>query len=231
MQSLKDFIKRNAPVFFLGLIITLVFIAIILSQPTSENNVPAGFKKVEEKVFESGKPKEPETAETQPTEYAPQIPSPENKGKPYFYGEYDPNLRDDAGYPIPPKVGTTSAPPNANEETLSEIQFIEQENYKLRTQTVQIDFTDSGFKPADAMGFTGGKIIWTNKTTKDIRILQTLPIHEALKGGINLKPGESFEFRPLKDKQFTYVEANSQKYGSLMISDVTQPLMRGLTGK
>ncbi len=223
MQALKKFLKRNAPVFIFGLIIALVFLLVILTQPKDEDRTPSGFRRVEEEFFER-EPKEPEPAE-KPVEYAPQIASPENKGKPYFYGEYDPNLRDDNGYPTPPKVGSTEIPPGSDQEDEAEIRYIERDNYANRIKTVYIDFTEDGFEPADTQGFTGQKIIWTNKTNNTITILQTLPIHEALKGGVSLKPNDSFEFRPLVDKQFTYVEKNSQKYGSLMIKDVTQPLM------
>ena len=83
MQPVKDFVKRNAPVFILGLFITLIFVVIIVAQPKVENNVPAGFIKVEESVFEGGQPKEPQESELRPDEYATQIASPENKGKPY----------------------------------------------------------------------------------------------------------------------------------------------------
>ncbi len=228
MQAFKTFLKRNAPVFVFGLIIILVFTLIILTQPRTITGVPAGFKRVEEEIF-NREPAEP-TPEEKPTVYAPQSPSPENIGKPYFYGEYDPNLRDEQGYPMPPKTGTTPIPPNSTLEDKMEIDMIERDNYAGRTKTVYIDFTEAGFKPADTMGFTGQKIIWTNKSAGTIQIKQTVPIHESLKNGVTLKPGESFEFRPLVTKEFTYVEVSSGKYGSLFIGDVTQPLISGLTG-
>ena len=223
MQALKKFLKRNAPVFIFGLIIGLVFLLIILTQPKDENRTPSGFTRVEEEIFDR-EPKEPEPTE-KPTEYAPQIASPENKGKPYFYGEYDPNLRDEMGYPVPPKIGTTSIAPKADEEHKMEIDRIERENYNIRTKTIYVDFTETGFSPPDIIAFTGQRIIWTNRTSAEIIIVQPVQIHEALKGGISLKPGESFEFRPLVDKQFTYAEKNSAKYGTILVNDVTRPLM------
>ena len=223
MQALKKFLKRNAPVFIFGLIIALVFLLIILTQPKDEGGTPSGFRRVEEEVFER-EPKEPEPTE-KPTEYAPQVASPENKGKPYFYGEYDPNLRDDNGYPIPPAIGTTPRDQLATEQEVYEITDIEYQERERRTQTVYITFTDKGFGPVDATGFTGEKIIWTNNTNKEIKIVQTLPIHDALKGGITIKPGESFEFRPLVNKQITYMDDYSKKYGTLMVVDSTMPLV------
>ncbi|MBU0650052.1 hypothetical protein KJ605_00070 [Patescibacteria group bacterium] len=225
MSWFRQFIKRNRPVFFLGLVVLLIFVAIILLNPDKNTNMPAGFKKVEETVFDDREPTTPPST-TGPTEYAPQIPSPENKGKPYFYGEHNPNLRDEQGYPTPPQVGTTSFPSGLSEETLLHYRIIEEDNYANRTRTVYIDFTNEGFMPADSTAFTGQRIIWTNKTGNEIIIKQTVPIHEALKNGITLQPNESFEFRPLLDKKFTYVEKNSLKYGSIFVSDVTLPLMR-----
>lgn len=224
MQTLKKFLKRNAPVFIFGLIIALVFLLIILTQPKGEDRTPSDFKRVEEEVFER-EPKEPETAE-KPTEYAPQIPSPENKGKPYFYDEYDPNLRDEEGYPKPPEPGSTPIPPGSDETSVAMLKSLEYEVYQRRKRVVTIGFTDElGFQPADEVAFTGGRIIWKNNTNRDILIEQTLPIHDALKNGIKLGPGESFEFRPLIDRFFSYVEAESKKYGTISIVDVTRPLV------
>ncbi len=224
MQALKKFLKRNAPVFIFGLVIALVFLLIILTQPKDEDRTPSGFKRVEEEVFER-EPKEPEPTE-KPVEYAPQVANPENKGKPYFYGEYDPNLRDEEGYPKSPELGSTPIPPGADETDIAMLKSLEYEAYYRRKRVAEISFTDElGFQPADEVAFTGGRIVWKNNTNHDILIEQTLPIHDALKGGIKLGPGESFEFRPLIDRFFSYVEANSKKYGTVSIADVTRPLV------
>jgi len=223
MRSLKNFIKRNTPVFVLGLVITLVFLVIILAQPKSENNVPAGFKKVEEKVFESGKPTEPPKNE-EITQYASQIPSPENKGKPYFYGESNPNLRDSEGYPTPPSPDTVEIPSTFTDEDKMALKQIVQETYAKRTAVVTINYTDAGFDPTDVITYTGQRINWINTTDKQITINQTLSIHEALTKGLVLKPGESVIFRPLVNGTFTYLENGSKKYGSITVIDVTAPL-------
>lgn len=226
MQALKKFLKRNAPVFIFGLIIGLVFLLIILTQPQAEDRTPSGFKRVEEEVFER-EPKEPEPTE-KPVEYAPQIASPENKGKPYFYGEYDPNLRDGEGYPKSPELDSTPIPPEFTETDISMLKSVEYEVYYQRKRVAEIGFTDElGFQPADEVAYTGGKIVWKNSTNHDILIEQTLPIHDALKDGVKLAPGESFEFRPLIDRFFSYVEAGSKTYGTISVVDVTRPLVEG----
>jgi hypothetical protein len=225
MQALKSFVKRNVPVFFLGLIITVVFLVIILAQPNSDNNVPAGFKKVEEGVFKEGEPTEPTKEETPPSLYAPQVPSPENKGKPYFYGEYDPNLRDKDGYPTSPPLGSTVIPRNYSQEDKDTIIVMEKEKLADRSNPTRISFTNNGFSPADTSGYTGREIIWTNNTTNEIKIVEAIPRNEALKNGAVIKPGESFSFRPLVNKMFTYLEVNSKKYGTVMVNDITVPLI------
>lgn len=223
MQNIKNFLKRNAPIFIFGLIIALIFVIITLLQPRTQKTTPGSFKKVEEEVFKEEPPKEEPKTQTQ---YAPQTPSPENIGKPYFYGEYDPTLRDEQGYPIPPKPGSTPIPPYANSTDVEMIRNLELEVYKKRTAPVYINFTDElGFQPSDASAFTGTRIIWTNKTDHEIFIEQTLPIHDALKNGIRLGPGESFEFRPLLDRFFSYVEYYSKSYGTISIGDTTRPLV------
>jgi len=225
MQAIKKFLKRNAPVFIFGLIIALVFLLIILTQPKDGSGTPSGFKRVEEEVFDR-EPKEPEPTE-KPVEYAPQIPSPENKGKPYFYGEYDPNLRDKEGYPAPPTLGSTDVPATYSEEDGGVLRAMEVEKMKERTTPTKISFTAKGFSPADAKGYTGLTITWTNNTDKEIKIVEAVPKHEALKGGVVIKPGESFSFRPLVNRLFTYVEDYSKTYGTVMVEDVTRPLLEG----
>ena len=224
MRNLKNFVKRNAPIFIFGFIILGLFILIIVFSPQKEEKFPSGFKKVEEEIFER-EPAEPEPTE-KPVEYAPQIPSPENKGKRYFYGEYDPTLRDEQGYPIPPEVGSASLPAQASPETRDVLKNLERQSYEARITPTNISFTLDGFMPADARAFTGQKVIWTNNSGADIQVQQMLPIHEALKAGVVIKPGETFEFKPLIDGQFTYVEKNSLKYGTIFVEDVTKPLMK-----
>jgi len=224
MQSLKDFAKRNAPVFLSGFIILVVFVAIILSSPKPNNSVPAGFKKVEETVFNDRTPAEP-APEQKPTEYAPQIPSPDNKGRPYFYGESNPNLRDVEGYPVPPSIGSTPIPPNTSKEDQDVMRAMEAEVYQERIQPTRISFTEAGFSPENAIGYTGTEIIWTNNTTRGIKIVETVPVNEALKNGISIKPGGSFSFKPLKVSLFTYLETASNKYASVNVSDITTPLL------
>jgi len=224
MQSLKNFVKRNAPVFFLGLIVLLVFVAIILSSPGANNSVPAGFKKVEESVFDNREPTEP-TPEEKPTEYASQTPSPESKGKPYFYGEYNPSLRDKDGYPTPPLPGAAPLPASISKEALINMKNMATEVYQGRLQPTSIVFTENGFSPTDTSGYTGTPIIWTNKTAKEIKIVETVPTHEALKNGVVIKAGATFSFRPLKTGTFTYLESTSGKYGSVNVLDVTTPLI------
>jgi len=222
VQALKKFLKRNAPVFIFGLIIALVFLLIILTQPNDEGRTPSGFKRVEEEVFER-EPKEPKPAE-KPTEYAPQIPSPGNKGKPYFYGEYDPNLRDEEGYPIPPSPETVTPTDTTYPELVAEDRFVAQETYTKRTAPVKIKFTKEGFSPSDALGYTGQKIEWVNETDKQIVIKQVSNIHEALKDGLVIEPGKSASFRPLINGLFVYIEAETVKYGTITVQDATTPL-------
>jgi|GEM_PF-2439259 hypothetical protein len=224
MEPLKHFVKRNASVFFVGLIITLVFLILILAQPKSEKGTPAGFKQVEEGIFESGEPREPEPTQTPPTDYASQIPSPDNKGKPYFFGEINPNLRDSEGYPTPPSAESVAVPDTPYPEQAAQIRGIARESYVKRVTPVQITYTDAGFEPKDTAGYTGQKIIWVNKSAKPITIKQTAPIHQALSNGLAIAPGASAIFRPLVTGLFSYLEENTGNYGTIYVNDVTAPL-------
>ena len=99
------------------------------------------------------------------------------------------------------------------------------EKYQERMQPTEISFTSDGFSPENTRGYTGREIVWTNNTGGEIKIIETVHIHEALKGGIVIKSGETFSFKPLKNKIFTYLEVNSGKYGSVYVSDITTPLL------
>ncbi len=84
-------------------------------------------------------------------------------------------------------------------------------------ETLEIEFTDDGFSPKDALVRLGQKIKWTNKTEQDIRIVQLVESFEELKGGVDLKPGESFEFVPDKDRLWTYKEEESGFAASIFV--------------
>ncbi len=222
MQSFKNFVKRNIPVFIFGLVVALVFLLIILTQPKDGGTTPAGFKKVEDEVFEreSAEP----TPETKPVEYARQVVSPENKGKPYFYGEYDPSLRDAEGYPTPPLPNTVTVSKSLSPESVAELKSVAQESYNKRVAVLKITYTKEGFNPKDVNAYTGQRIEWVNETPSQITILQTTAIHEALKKGLVVEPGSSAFFRPLISGLFSYLEKNSTKYGTITVQDVTTPL-------
>lgn len=224
MTAFKKFFQRNLPVFVIGLIILILFVLIILTSPKEGGGNPAGFKKVGEEVFENREPAEPEPTEV-PEEYAPQTPSTENKGKRYFYGEYDPTLRDSEGYPTPPQPGSSVIPEGTDSERTGQLRVIEKENYAIRTKTININFTGEGFKPVDVMAFTGQKIVWNNKTDKEIFITPVSESHEAIKNGFSIAPGQSYVFRPLIDIRFTYMEKNSSEFGTVIVNDSTRPLV------
>lgn len=223
MSALKGFLKRNTPVFVLGLCILIIFGVIILSTPNSEKKFPAGFKKVEEQVFNEREPTEPAPDE-QSVEYAPQIPSVENKGKPYFYGEKNPSLRDAEGYPTPPSPDTIPIPKSMDPEEQANLRESVEYNYNIRTTPVIIKFSEKGFEPTEATAYTGQKIEWQNTTKEGIKIIQTIAIHEALKNGITISPGQSLVFRPLVTGVFKYLETGSGKYGAITVMDSTAPL-------
>lgn len=225
MNLIINSLKRNFPIFVFGAVLALIFVLLMILQPKQQPNKPGYFTKVEESIFESDQ--NLETPKPAPIyEYAPQEPSPDNVGKPYFYGEYNPNLRDENGYPKPPEVGSTPIPVGATDEEIRLIREAEYEEYTRRTRVIRINYTkDLGFQPPDIAAFTGSKIVFTNTSDEEIFIEQTLPIHKALMDGIRLKPGEFFEFRPLINQSFSYVERNSKNYGTIMIGDTTRPLV------
>jgi len=226
VKNFVGFLKRNTPVFLLGLIILIVFLLIIVSDQQQIKSVPANFKKVSDEVFNQQEPTQP--LKDKPIDkpyFAPQEASPANKGTPYFYGESNPDLRDEQGYPMPPKPGSSTYSSSVYPEIIQDEKSAEQEEYERRLKDTVIEFNGTNFSPTDASGYTGQKIIWVNRSKNDVEIKQVSVTHKALKEPFLIKPGGSFEFRPLVNGRFVLIEIKSMTYGTVYIADVTTPLL------
>lgn len=232
MKLIIGYLKRNSAVFILGFLILALFIVIIITGQKPKGTAPE-FIKVEEQIFDEREPKSPsetgtgnlDNIENVIEEYASQIPSTENIGKPYFYGEENPLLRDKDGYPRPPEPGLYKSSTEKYPELIAMQKDAEEEEYQRRMQVYYIEFGQGGFNPTDGIAYTGQRVVWVNKSTSDITISQAIFVHEALRDGFTLKPGESYEFRPLVNGRVALVEETTGKYSTLYIMDVTSPLV------
>lgn len=225
MNVIVAFLKRNLPVFILGAVIAIFFaFLIIVSQNKKTDFSPASFKRVEEDVFNEREATNP----VEPEEEISNNANTSNDAKPLFLGEYNPSLRDEEGFPTPPKPESIKYPKSivGNEEDRLAVLSAEQEEYARRTKTIYIDYTEAaGFTPNSTSATTGQKIVWTNKSATTIKLEQTLPKFDEFKNGVEIEPNKTFEFRPTKDKLFTYIEATSRKFGAVTIGDATAPLI------
>ena len=86
---------------------------------------------------------------------------------------------------------------------------------------LEIEFTETGFNPAQSNVRTGQTIRWVNKTDHNIIIKELIPKYPAFALGITLSPEESFEQLLNVAKIWTYRELGSGLTGKLIILEGT----------
>ena len=108
---------------------------------------------------------------------------------------------------IPAPDTSEATPP----ETLNSLQV--DQTYGI----LEIAYTNDGFVPDDTTAYLGQKVRWTNKTDKQIKLVQTVSRFPELEGGITIAPGKTFEFRPNKDRLWGYREEFSGNTATIFI--------------
>jgi len=86
---------------------------------------------------------------------------------------------------------------------------------------LEIEYTDEGFKPRAIKTVQGRAVRWTNKTDKVIYLHQRKPTYDELKELVEIKPGESFNFRLSELGIWTYEENESKHFGSIEVVVLT----------
>ena len=206
------------PVLVLGLITVIIFIAIIISSQAGTHKEPTLIKQTPEEI---NKTRGIDTKNIKQTTQSSQ-----SSGGSQTNSSAQANFIEVNGkkYPAPPKPGQVQKTFRSEEEKTDYL-GAEMEEYERRTRIIQIDYTEAGFNPINPKVFTGQLIRWTNKTKNPIMLIQTLDRFDEFKGGVLIKPGESFEFRPTKKFYFAYIERDSKKYAGITIGDSTLPLI------
>jgi hypothetical protein len=82
---------------------------------------------------------------------------------------------------------------------------------------LEIEFTETGFKPNSSNARTGQIVRWVNKTEREIQIKELIPKYPAFAVGLKIQPGESFEQLLNVQKIWTYEELGSGLIGKLII--------------
>jgi plastocyanin len=83
--------------------------------------------------------------------------------------------------------------------------------------TLEISYTEDGFKPGKIRAALGQVVSWTNETDRVIYFHQRKQTYPELKELKELKPGESFSFRLTELGIWTYDENESGDFGSIEV--------------
>jgi protein-disulfide isomerase len=89
---------------------------------------------------------------------------------------------------------------------------------KKRIETVmEIKYTEEGWNPSEAQPFKGEPVRWINTTDKAIYLQPLDKTYEGLKGIVEIKPGEYFEYKFPTGGLFYYQEMATFNWGMVII--------------
>jgi len=153
---MKEFIKRNSPVFVIGTFTAIIFIVLtIVSQFKKQSNtnlIPLTDNQI--KIMEEPAPKTLPVAEEIDSKYGP----------------------------------------------------------------LEIEYTTEGFNPKNTKSYQNQLIKWTNKTDTAITMQAVTKTHKDFPNEVEIKPGETFEFRLTKPKLWSYQQKdNTKMFGTIFV--------------
>lgn len=207
---MSEFIKRNQPVFIIGIITVIVFLVIIfVSQSRTEDSLLPGLVKVDEQEF---------TPEEEPIE-EPERPITELSAaeldkiaEEMDRGEYKDNYSLLPGSPVDEALA----------EKFKELEaqaYMTPEEVKATFGEINISYTDEGgYEPRKSQGRKFQNITWTNNSDREIKLLQLNPLFNELASGVTLAPGESYTMELYKEGNFRFTEDESRAFGSITIT-------------
>ena len=213
MESLKDFISRNMPVFIIGGVTALIFLIVILLSQTNEDSILPGLIKIEDDsvsltIDDSEKEKQPIDISTlQPEEVDELV---ENFD--YGTGKYDESFSLLPGDPRDEAM-------EARTQWYYDETRLTPEEVDTKHGKYLINYTEEGFDPYKAEVYIHQTVVWINNTDKAITLSQISPrIDEWKNSDKTIAPGDSFEYQiPEIPGNWTYEEATTHKQGKLYI--------------
>lgn len=131
------------------------------------------------------------------------------------------------------RIGNESSYSVIEKETAQELetkQASESAQTKAQTETemdaslgvVNIEFTDIGWTPKFIDVAKGQKVIWTNKTNKEIFLRQRTPSYDNLTEPIRIDPEKSFGLRMTVVGDWNYDESQSKYFATVRVFEIAQ---------
>jgi hypothetical protein len=189
---MKNFLKRNAPVFVIGFVMLVLFlIAIISSENKSDpSNLPNLIRvrdEEEEEIFFEPPPEEVIIIE-------------ETESSKLGYKEEEDIIT------------------NEERRVHDERTTLNSEEVKARYGVLEINFTSEGFEPRNTNGYIGQIVRFNNNTGTSITIQQTTPKYDFWENPRTIPAGSSLEFEATEKGLWTYLEQDSNKLGAIYFS-------------
>lgn len=87
---------------------------------------------------------------------------------------------------------------------------------------INVEFTDVGWVPKFVDVANGQKVVWTNKTTKEIFLRQRTPTYQNLTDPIRIDPENSLEIRMTVVGDWNYDESQSKYFATVRVFEIAQ---------
>lgn len=87
---------------------------------------------------------------------------------------------------------------------------------------INVEFTDFGWVPKFVDAAKDQKVVWTNKTGKEIFFRQRTPAYNDLTELIRIDPGKSFEFRMSVVGDWNYDESQSNDFATVRVFEIAK---------
>lgn len=189
MSPMSSFFKRNIPVFVIGLLTVVVFIAVTVASQSKDkaaSTLPI--------LVRLGQ--DPDTVE----EFVPDLDEQEQPRAEDVIEQLASENQEDLNEQQKVLAGLTLPPDEVNQ----------------RYGYLEIKVTSTGIEPKNATGWVGQIVRWTNETDNPIELKQTTPMYEEWKNSNKVvAPGGTVELQLTQNRLWTYRELNLGFFGSI----------------
>lgn len=209
---MKNFLKRNLPVFIIGGGLALIFVvAIVLSQNREQSILPnlIRISEEEDEVVDLpvARPVVEEEEELTPEEVEARVEQID-----FGTGQYSNSESLLPGNPVDDAMYEKA------QEYLEKTAMTEEE-VASTFGTLEIRYTAAGFTPNRPRGYTNQRIRWTNFSERPIEIIQLTPWFESWgQTPTKIAPGGTLEFiMPNEVGIWTYEDKESKDFGAILV--------------
>lgn len=193
---MRNFFKRNLPIFIIGILIIVLFLIAIFLH-AQKQNFGLNLKKVGITLPESTAIANETSSSSIAKDYSA------NTTKPTITNSDDTSGESTASIDVNPRLNPVTVKP--------------EDIKKIDSSLVLTFYDDNGFIPRESRASLGEVIEWVNKSSSEIVIREKTVKFDEFKVGVHILPGDSFKFRIYKEGLWAYEDINSKKLGYMLI--------------